>query len=283
MPTGCHTGLGFRKASIRRVPGGAAQSSAAANTRLTLAAASRSNSARAGGSMPDRSIALTSICPASTGASSPVRPVSTLTTPAGTSEVASTSDRVIDGSGRGSLATTTAVLPVAITGASTLTSPSRLDSAGAMTATTPVGSGTLKLKYGPATAFAAPATWATLSGQPAYQTQRSTAAVTCRPAFQHLGDPVQNLATVVGRRAGPLPEGSPRSCDGIPGVLARGLRRARQHRAVCRAHRVGPAGLRPWESPGDVQLVGLANVQPLGPVSRTGPGPPVIGRPGLDW
>src|SRR5258707_1958940 len=105
-----------------------------------------------------------------------------LTTPPGTSEVPSTSDSVIAGNGRSWLATTTVVFPVAITGASTLTSPSRLDSAGATTATTPVGSGTLKLKYGPATGFAAPATWATLSGQPAYQTQRSIAAATARSA-----------------------------------------------------------------------------------------------------
>jgi hypothetical protein len=118
------------------------------------------------------------MCPASTGASSAVRPVSTFTTPPGTSEVASTSASVIAASGRSSLAITTAVLPLAITGATTLTSPSRPDSAGATTATTPVGSGTLKLKYGPATGFAAPAICAILSGQPAYQTQRSIAAAT---------------------------------------------------------------------------------------------------------
>ena len=108
--------------------------------------------------------------------------MSTFTTPPGTSEVASTSASVIAGSGRRSLAITTTVFPVAITGATTLTSPSRLDSAGATTATTPVGSGTLKLKNGPATGFAAPATWATLSGHPAYQTQRSIAAATARAA-----------------------------------------------------------------------------------------------------
>src|SRR5262249_57297428 len=86
------------------------------------------------------------------------------------------------GGGAGSLATPTAVLPVAITGASTLTRPSRPDAGGATTATTPVGSGTLKLKYGPATGLAAPATWATLSGQPAYQTHRSIAALTAPSA-----------------------------------------------------------------------------------------------------
>ncbi len=82
------------------------------------------------------------------------------------------------GSGRSPLVTTTAVLPVAMTGASTLTRPSRLEPGGARMATTPVGSGTLKLKYGPATGLAAPATAATLSVQPAYQTHRSIAAPT---------------------------------------------------------------------------------------------------------
>src|SRR5215831_26159 len=99
------------------------------------------------------------------------------------SEVASTSANAIDGSGRFSLASTTAVLPVTMTGARTLTSPSKLDCGGATTTTTPVGSGTLKLKYGPATGFAAPATCATLSLQPAYQTQRSMAAATAVSAW----------------------------------------------------------------------------------------------------
>src|ERR687890_377846 len=58
---------------------------------------------------PERSMALTSICDASHGATSAVRPVSTLTTPPGTSEVASTSDSVTAGNGRCSLASTTTV------------------------------------------------------------------------------------------------------------------------------------------------------------------------------
>ena len=41
--------------------------------------------------------------------------------------------------------------------------------------TTPVGSGTVKLKYGPATGFAAPVACASLSAHPAYQTSLSTA------------------------------------------------------------------------------------------------------------
>ena len=73
-------------------------------------------------------------------------PVSRLTTPPGTSEVASTSAKVMAGSGRSGDAATTTVLPVTTTGATTLTRPSRLESAGATTATTPVGSGVERLK-----------------------------------------------------------------------------------------------------------------------------------------
>jgi hypothetical protein len=105
-----------------------------------------------------------------------------LTTPAGRSEVASTSARVIDGRGARSLAITTQVLPVTITGAITEMSPSS-GSSGATTATTPVGSGEEMLKYGPATGLVDPVTAAILSAQPAYQTSRSTAASTTSPAF----------------------------------------------------------------------------------------------------
>ena len=74
------------------------------------------------------------------------------------------------------------MLPLTIAGAMTDTSPSSGLSCGARTATTPVGSGTEKLKYGPATGLAPPRTWAILSDQPAYQTQRSTAASTSASA-----------------------------------------------------------------------------------------------------
>jgi hypothetical protein len=60
--------------------------------------------------------------------------------------VASTSASVMAGSGRSSDATTTAVLPVTMTGATTDTRPSRDESGGATSATTPVGSGTEKSK-----------------------------------------------------------------------------------------------------------------------------------------
>ena len=115
---------------------------------------------------------------ASVGAVSASRPVRMLTTPPGTSEVASTSD---EGDRRQRAVrrrpATTAVLPVTTTGATTETRPSRLDCCGASTATTPVGSGVEKLKNGPATGLALPATWAILSAQPAYQTSRSMRGV----------------------------------------------------------------------------------------------------------
>src|SRR5215204_1594032 len=101
-----------------------------------------------------------------------------LTTPPGTSAVAIASASSIDASGSGSDASTTAVLPPTITGASRATRPSSAGCSGAMTPTTPVGSGTVKLKYGAATGFDEPSTCAYLSAQPAYQTHRSMAAST---------------------------------------------------------------------------------------------------------
>src|ERR1700750_2820767 len=106
---------------------------------------------------------------ASKAAISSVRPVSTLITPPGTSEVASTSDSDTAGRGLRSLATAPTVLPLNTAGATTETKPSRLDACGAITATTPVGSGSEKLKYGPATGVADPPPRARLSPPPAVQ------------------------------------------------------------------------------------------------------------------
>src|SRR5690606_35282610 len=97
-------------------------------------------------------------------------------------EVARHSARVMAGSGHCADAMTTHVLPVTMTGAMTETRPRSESSCGATMATTPVGSGAEMLKYGPATGLSVPATWATLSDQPAYQTQRSIAASTLAPA-----------------------------------------------------------------------------------------------------
>ena len=119
--------------------------------------------------------------------------MSTFTTPPGTSLVASTSARLIAESGYCSLATTTTVFPATRAGATTDTRPSSAESCGATMATTPVGSGTEMLKYGPETGFAFPATWAYLSHQPAYQTQRSIASSTCAVAAE---DEMPSCATI---------------------------------------------------------------------------------------
>src|SRR6185503_14772311 len=126
--------------------------------------------------------ASTSTCAASTGTSSRLRPVMTLTTPAGTSEVASTSVNVIAGRGRDSEARTTTAFPATSGGASRETRPKSDDVSGATTPTTPVGSGIVKLKKSDATGFEEPRTWAILSAQPAYQTQRSMARLTASRA-----------------------------------------------------------------------------------------------------
>ena len=94
------------------------------------------------------------------------------------------------------------VLPVTTTGATTLTRPSRLEPAGARTATTPVGSGVDRLKNGPATGLALPTTWVILSAQPAYQTSRSIAASTARPAAAAVPpSPCRTASTNCGRRS----------------------------------------------------------------------------------
>src|SRR5579864_3341819 len=147
VPAGCQTVLVSRYVSMRFRPGASVQSSSPAlTTRLRFSAAAAAISLARGLDAPHRSIALTSMCEASQGATSAVRPVSTLITPPGTSEVASTSDSDTAGSGHRSPASTTTVLLLTTAGATTETKPSRLEACGAITATTPVGSGSEKLK-----------------------------------------------------------------------------------------------------------------------------------------
>src|SRR5699024_1368909 len=191
IPFGCQTVLVSVKARIASRDWVFSQSPslcpAGRRTRLKFDAAAAASSPRvvpSAPAAPASSIAFTSRCFAKCGATSAVFPVSTFTTPPGTSEVESTSDSVIAGSGRSWEDSTTAALPVTITGASTDTSPSSDEPCGASTATTPVGSGTEMLKWGPATGLAFPATWATLSDQPAYQTHRSMAAETSCSALR---------------------------------------------------------------------------------------------------
>src|SRR5205823_9091152 len=136
-------------------------------------APSRSSSATSP-SAPARPTATTPIGDATAGASPQRSPVMTSTTPAGTSAVARHSASSIATSGCASDAITTAVLPPTMTGASRDTRPSSGGS-GARMPVTPVGSGTVKLKYGPETGFDEPTTWANLSAHSAYQTTRSIA------------------------------------------------------------------------------------------------------------
>src|SRR5579871_5217117 len=101
------------------------------------------------------------------GASSARLPVKIFTTPPGRSLVARISANVAAGNGNFSEATTTAALPLRITGATRDTSPNSGGSSGASTTTTPVGSGVVKLKCDVATGFTLPNTCEYLSVQPA--------------------------------------------------------------------------------------------------------------------
>src|SRR6476661_2486862 len=187
-PIGCQTVFISRKAAIhsgRSVAASSSQSKRPSSTvvgrrdrRLMSSAASVSTSVRISSATPQVSRASTSSWAARTGTSSFLSPVKTLTTPPGTSDVASTSVRVTAGSGRRSLAISTTAFPVTSGGASRLTRPRSDDVSGATTPTTPVGSGIVKLKYGAATGLDEPSTWPILSAQPAYQTQRSMARST---------------------------------------------------------------------------------------------------------
>ena len=194
--------------------------------------------------------------------------MSTLTTPPGTSDVAIASASSIAASGRSSDASTTQALPPTITGATRETMPSSGGSAGATTPTTPVGSGSVKLKYGPATGFDAPSTCASLSAHPAYQTTRSIERSTSsRPVRQlrelrgtrldHLREPVEHLAPVVRRRARPLRERGPRRAYRIAHVLPRRPRDVLPLRLV-RAPRLAAR-----EGAADEELVRLADRKPL--------------------
>src|SRR5439155_15748207 len=63
------------------------------------------------------------------------------------------------------------------------------------------------------------------------------------PAFEHLGDAVQDLAAVVCGRAGPAGERLARGYHRVADVLAGGERRVGEEVAVGRRHAVGPPGL----------------------------------------
>src|SRR3954471_3422128 len=169
-PIGCRTVFSSRKAAMSH---GLCVSGRPRTTRFTLSAAARSKSEDSP-SAPVTSRALTSMCDASHGASSERRPVRRFTAPPGTSDVASASASSIAASGLVSEATAITAFPPVSAGSTRDTRPSNGGSSGASTATTPVGSGTVKLSYAPPTGFDEPSTGASLSAQPAYQTMRST-------------------------------------------------------------------------------------------------------------
>ncbi len=136
--------------------------------------------------------------------------------------------------------------------------------------TTPVGSGTVKLKYGPATGFARAEHLRELVGdQPAYQTQRSIAPLDLLPAGARA------------RRARPRAPPSSRRSGRAPG---RGCRPSRPPTSRCAArgglHRVaqvlargagdvltlrlvGAPGLGARERAADVELVRLLDGEPV--------------------
>src|SRR4051795_12591373 len=97
------------------------------------------------------------------GASSARSPANMLITPPGRSLVATISEKVSAGSGRVVDGRTIAVLPAIITGATNDTIATSDGSSGQMTTTTPVGSGTVKLKCELATGFTALNSWLNLS------------------------------------------------------------------------------------------------------------------------
>src|SRR5215470_12643961 len=94
-------------------------------------------------------------------------PVKILTTPPGTSEELITSAKLTAQSGLASEPRTMHVFPPAMTGAIVETNPISELSCGAITATTPVGSGTEKLKCEEATGLTVPKSCWYLSHQPA--------------------------------------------------------------------------------------------------------------------
>src|ERR687887_73557 len=163
---GCQTVLSSRK---ERTSHGLWASAAPWTTRLTFAAAARSSSA-----------------------TSPSAPA--------TSEVGGPPGSSTAASGLASEATATTAFPPTSGGKSRVTSPSSAGSSGQRTATTPVGSGTVKLKYGPATGFEEPSTWASLSVQPAYQTTRSIACSTSASPEQRSASSAARASTISARR-----------------------------------------------------------------------------------
>src|SRR6185295_1868258 len=112
-------------------------------------------------------MAFTSMCEANWENNSEGLPVRILTTPPGTSDELITSAKLTAHRGFVSEARITQVFPPAMIGEIVETNPTREFSCGAIAATTPVDSGTEKLKCEEATGFTVPNICWYLSHQPA--------------------------------------------------------------------------------------------------------------------
>src|SRR5207249_5714926 len=96
------------------------------------------------------------------------------------------------------------------------------------------------------------------------------------PASLHqLGDPIQDLAPIECGLACPVGDRLARGPHGIADVLARRAARIGEQPATCVEDLVGATGLGARELPADVQLVGLAHLEPVGEAAL-----PVGGRQG---
>ena len=243
----------------------------------------RSRSARRP-SAPVRSIAFTSMCDASHGASSARRPVSRLTTPPGRSLVASTSASSIAASGPVSDAIATTVLPPTSAGASRETRPSSGGSSGAIDRDDAGRLGHGEVEVRPRDRVRRAEHLRELVGEarvPDPAVDRALDLVAAgrelgelrRARLHHLGDPVEHLAAVVGGRPRPLRLRRARGDDGVAHVLARGAR------DVLPLGLVGAPRLRARERAADVELVRLLDRQPSPPAAGYGVGPGAAATP----
>ncbi len=274
VPIGCQTVFSSRKAAISH---GLCAVAAPLTTRLTLSAAARSSSG-ARPSAPVTSIAFTSMCAASHGASSARWPVRMLTTPPGTSEVASASANSIAASGCCSEATTTAALPPTIAGASLRDEPLER---GLVGREDPDDAGRLRdreVEVRPGDRVR-PAEHLRELVRPArvpdHAIDRGVDLLRARAVrgevgaagLHRLGDPVEHLAAVVGGRPGPAGLRRAGRANGVAEVLARGAG------DVLALGEVGAPGLGARERAADVELVRLLDGEPAHSNSRYGSSP----------
>ena len=157
-------------------------------------------------------------------------------------------------------------------------------SPGATTPTTPVGSGIVKLKYGAATGLDEPEHLGDLVGPAGVPDPAVDGAVDdgaggggpeplgrldlgdelVAAALHQLGDAVEDLAAVHRGLGGPAVERLARGADRVAEVLARRPAGVGERRPVGRRDEVRAARFGAREGPADVQLVGLADLDPGG-------------------